>query len=468
MTVATKAWIKFLKDYKDSEGNEYKKDAILQVDEEISDSLKKLKIAEDTQSPENKTITDAIASISGDIQSTVEKGIATGLESIAKEIKVKLPAVPTDHNEVGKQGFKDFGEFAIAVVRGSRPANAVIDKRLTFEDIDTGQKAPTGLNTRDDVDGGFLVPETFAAGIWEYVLATQQIFPLTDQRSTSGNSLTINAFDENSRKDGFRDGGVLSYWLEEAEEFTSSQPKWRRLRLELHKLGVLCYVTDEELADASVSLPGILQRKAAKAIDFKINEAFIWGTGVGQPLGVMRSNALITQPLEFNQQVDTILHKNINGMYHKMRPELRAGARWYVHPNLEEQLEYITFLDQPTSGTVVPIYLPPGGLTASPYGTLKGRPVVPLEYMKDLGIKGDILFANFGQYVTLTKPGGGIKYATSIHVRFLFEEQAFRFSFRIDGQSLWPAPLEDYNGTTKRSPYVTLADRNAVSQSSGL
>jgi len=456
-----KTWIKFLKDY-----DGYKKDQIVQVDEETASSLKNLKIAETTESPETKTVADAIASIAGDIQTTVEKGIATGLEKIAKEINVKIPAIAVDHNEQGRDGFKDFGDFAIAVVRGSRPSNAIVDKRLRFEDVAEG-KAPTGLNTRDDVDGGFLIPETYAKGIWEYVLATQQILPLTDQRTTSGNSLAINAFDENSRKDGYRDGGVLAYWLAEADQFVASQPKWRRMRLELHKLGVLCYVTDEELADASVSLTDVLQRKAAKAIDFKINESFLWGTGVGQPLGVMRSNALVTQPLEPNQQVNTILHKNINGMYHKMRPELRAGARWYMHPNMEEILEYITFNDESTAPTN-PIYMPPGGLSASPYGTLKGRPVVPLEYMRDLGIKGDILFANFGQYVTLTKPGGGIKAASSIHVRFLFEEQAFRFSFRIDGQSLWPSPLEDYNGTVSRSPYVTLADRNEVSQSSGL
>ena len=455
-----KVWVKFLKDYE-----EYKKDAIVQVDEAVAESLKNLKIAENTDSPESKTITEAIASISGDIQSTVEKGIATGLEKIGKEIKVKIPAIPIDHEEKGKQGFKDFGEFSLAVIRASQPSNAVIDKRLLFEDAEG--KAPSGLNTRDDVDGAILIPETFAAGIWEYVLAVQQILPLTDQRATSGNSLVINAFDENSRKDTYRDGGILAYWLAEAEQFTASQPKWRKMRLELHKLGVLSYVTDEELADSATNLGNVLQRKAARAIDFKINESAIWGTGVGMPEGVMRSNALITQPLEFNQQVNTILHKNINGMYHKMRPELRAGARWYVHPNLEEQLEYITFNDETTAPTN-PIYMPPGGLSTSPYGTLKGRQVIPLEYMRDLGIKGDILFANFGQYVTLTKAGGGIKAATSIHLRFLFEEQAFRFSFRIDGQSLWPAPLEDYNGTTKRSPYVTLADRNEVSQSSGL
>lgn len=460
-----KKWIKFLKDYEDN-----KKDAIVQVDETIADSLVNLKIAEEAPSPESEIADEAIKEFAGSVKELVTAGVADVVKEFTKEIKTKIPAVPKDHEEEGRRGFKNSSDFFNAIIR-SNPHTGRVDKRLQYETIEGETKAPSGLNTQDDSSAGYLVPETFSSEIWELIVAQNEIFSQTDKYTTSSNNLNINGVEESSRKDGYRDGGMLAYWIEEAATYTSSAPRFKRIRMELHKLGVLSYMTEEQIAYGSTNLGPLLSRKAAKAINFKVNEAFIWGTGVGKPLGAMMSDALISVPIEVNQGNDSILHHNINRMYHAMHPDLRGTAKWYVHPNLAEQLEYIAFNDVLALGTgtvQVPIYMPPGGLTNAPYGTLRGRPVIPCEFMHDLGQKGDILFANFGQYASLTKEGGGIKSAVSMHVRFLFDEQAFKWTFSIDGQSLWSSPLEDYNGTTKRSPFVTLKSRDTVSSSSGL
>jgi hypothetical protein len=47
----------------------------------------------------------------------------------------------------------------------------------------------------------------------------------------------------------------------------------------------------------------------------------------------------------------------------------------------------------------VPVYLPPGGLSESPYAILKGRPVIPVEYCATLGTVGDIILADFTQVI---------------------------------------------------------------------
>lgn len=466
-----KTWIKFVKDYE-----EHKKDSIVQVEKGVGESLIKLKFAETVEAPETTVVKEAISELKDSFNTLVTAGIAEGFKTLSTEIKTKIPAVPKDHEEEGKRGFKSHNDFYRSVMRGSPGGSARPDERLMklWGDIDDKGEfkgTPSGIGTRDDVSAGFLVPETWAAELWERVIATSIIFDKTDRRETGANSLNINGVEEISRKDTYRDGGMLSYWMAEADQYTSTQPRFTRKRLELNKLGVLAYCTDEELEDSNVSLGPVLTRKASNAINFKMNEAFIWGSGVGKPQGVMECDALIVANLAVNQGNNSILHQNINHMYHLLRPELRAGAQWYVHPNLEEQLEYIAFNDPSLSGNTtyqVPIYMPPGGLSATPYGTLKGLPVVPLEYMKDLGSQGDILLANFSQYATLTKAGGGIKSAVSMHVRFLYDEQAFKWSFRVDGQSLWTSALEDYNGSTKRSPFVTLASRANVSSSSGL
>ena len=106
----------------------------------------------------------------------------------------------------------------------------------------------------------------------------------------------------------------------------------------------------------------------------------------------------------------------------------------------------------------LPAYMPPGGLSASPYGTLKGRPVIPIEQCAALGTAGDIILADFSQYVTCTK--GGIQTASSIHLNFKYDETTFRWVYRADGQPTWNAPLTPYKDTGEtQSPFVVLAAR---------
>jgi hypothetical protein len=53
----------------------------------------------------------------------------------------------------------------------------------------------------------------------------------------------------------------------------------------------------------------------------------------------------------------------------------------------------------------------------------------------------------------------GIKKDTSIHVRFNYDEQVFRFVVRVDGQPILNSPITPANGTNTLSPFVALATR---------
>ena len=59
---------------------------------------------------------------------------------------------------------------------------------------------------------------------------------------------------------------------------------------------------------------------------------------------------------------------------------------------------------------------------------IKGRPVIPIEYCSAVGTVGDIILADMSQYVTISK--GSLESAMSIHLRFDYAEEAFRFIFR--------------------------------------
>jgi HK97 family phage major capsid protein len=105
-----------------------------------------------------------------------------------------------------------------------------------------------------------------------------------------------------------------------------------------------------------------------------------------------------------------------------------------------------------------PIYMPPGGLSASPYGTLFGRPMLPIEQASTVGTVGDILLLDPTQYIMGDK--GGMQSASSVHVRFIYDESVYRFTLRTDGQPLWNSALTPAKGSNTLSPFVALATRS--------
>ena len=220
--------------------------------------------------------------------------------------------------------------------------------------------------------------------------------------------------------------------------------------LSLKKLTGLCYATDELLQDAA-ALEAVIRQAFAEEFGFKIDDAILSGSGEGEPLGILNSGAIVTVAKEASQ-TDTITVENLIKMWNRLWSRSRANAVWYINQELEPYLYTLKIGDKP-------VYIPAGGLSEKPYGTLFGRPVVPIEQCSAAGEVGDIILADIGQYLLIDK--GGIKSASSIHVRFLYDENVFRFIYRVDGKPIWTKPLTPYKGSATVSPFVTLAKRGA-------
>ena len=133
---------------------------------------------------------------------------------------------------------------------------------------------------------------------------------------------------------------------------------------------------------------------------------------------------------------------------------LVSAFQWFINQDIEPQL---LALDFPVGTGGIPAYLPPGGLSQSPFGTLLGRPIIPVEYASTLGTVGDISLVDLSQYIMIDK--GGIQAAESMHVQFLTDQMAYRWVYRVDGQPAWRTALTPANGSATQSPFVTLATR---------
>lgn len=357
------------------------------------------------------------------------------------EIEEKPEVKTAPKNEERK--FKTFGEQLMAAYRASLPGGQV-DNRLTT-------RAASGLNESNPSDGGFLVQQDFVSELLKRTYETGILASKVKKIpiSTSANGLKINAVDEDSRANGSRFGGVQTYWEGEADKLAGTKPKFRVLELSLKKLTGLCYATDELLQDTA-ALESVIRQAFAEEFGFKIDDAILTGTGAGEPLGILNSSSLVTVAKESNQ-TEKITVENLIKMWNRVWSRSRNNAVWFINQEIEPYLYTLKI------GTT-PVYVPAGGLSEKPYGTLFGRPVIPLEQCSALGEVGDIILADLNQYLLIDK--GGINAQSSIHVRFLYDENVFRFIYRVDGQPIWNKPLTPYKGTATQSPFVALAKRN--------
>jgi len=345
------------------------------------------------------------------------------------------------------EGSRGFGEYLQAVVRALSQPYSSVDPRLMRAALGAGEAVPG--------DGGFLVQQDVAQRVLQkmnsygMVAGRCQVVPI----STNSNSIKIPAVNETSRADGSRGGGVRAYWVDEGASITASKPTFSQVELHLHKLAALMYASDEVLSDAS-ALGALAEELFARELAFELDNRIINGTGAGQPLGVLNAACLVSVTKETGQASTTFLYENAVKMYARLNPSSLAGAAWFVNQDVLPQL-FVMSLAVGTGGA--PVYMPAGNAAGRPFATLLGLPVIPIEQAKTLGTAGDVILADFGQYLLARK--GMIQADSSIHVQFTTDQIAFRYLMRVDGQPWWSAALTPANGSNTLSPFVVVASR---------
>lgn len=370
------------------------------------------------------------------------------LEKPGDALTVPKNAKIETHDSRSKDKFGSLGEQLMAVINAGKP-NGKIDPRL--------YNTASGINETVPSEGGFLIQQDFTTRAYEDLFDNGLIAGKCDKVPISGNAngTVLNGFDETSRASSTA-GGVVVYWTDEAELKTASKPKFRRVELNLKKMHGLCYLTDEMMMDTA-QVEATVSNAFIKAMDFKLQDGIINGTGAGMPLGVLNAGCLVAVAKEAGQAADTIVAENIMKMYARRFASLTGNYAWYYNQNIEPQL-YQLSLAVGTGG--IPLYMPPGGMSETPYSRIMGLPAYAIEQAAVLGDQGDIILADFQDGYVLAEKGG-VKTDMSIHVRFAYDETALRFVLRVDGQPWRASALTPYKGgaSDTQSHFITLAER---------
>jgi HK97 family phage major capsid protein len=351
------------------------------------------------------------------------------------------PRVEANILQDPRRGFASYGQFARAVMAAGRPGGE-LDERLAIV-----AAAPTTYgNEVTGADGGYLVPPEYSREVFQHSLEGDALLPLTDNYPVAGNTLTFPR-DETTP---WGTDGMRAYWETEAGVATQTKPKGSVASLRTNKLMALVPVTDELMADTN-ALEAYIGRKTAESIRWKTNLAFFQGNGVGQPTGMFGHACQVSVAKEVGQAADSIVAANVAKMYGRMVN--RQNAIWMINDDALQQVMVLSLNNNP-------IWIPPSqGFKEAPNGFLLGRPIMITQLCKTVGDKGDIVFANWKYYRTITKAGAGIETATSMHLYFDAGATAFRATFRVDGMPSIAAAVSPANGSNTLSPFVTLDDR---------
>lgn len=361
-----------------------------------------------------------------------------------------------NQRDAGNHGFeRGFGEFAWAALQAGL-GNAR-DPRLVLgaggmPQIGAASTAPGSYgNESSGADGGFLVPPDFSTSIVQTAYNQNDSFlPMTDNVPVGGNGMAF-PVDETTP---WSTAGIKAYWTDEGGAGTETKAQFDPAQLRLKKLTALVPITEEMMAD-SPALGAYIQGKVPEAISFKTNEALWEGSGAGKPKGFFNATGLrVTVSAEGGQASGTIVAANVSKMRARMAARSFRRAIWQINNDCLPQLDALAYT---TTATNTPIYKPEGGKFG--YGTLLGKDVMVTDFNPTVGSVGDIALVDWGMYRTITKAGGGMETAASIHFWFDRDITAFRTTFRIDGQPSITKPVTPNKGSNTLSPLVVLAAR---------
>jgi len=379
------------------------------------------------------------------------------LEARAKANVQSSAARVTSDNEA-KRPFDNFGEFLAAVAYAQSPMGAFhgaggqVDKRLYEQNL-----AASGMNSTVPSEGGFLISKQFSTALLSKVRETAKILPMCFEVpiGEGSDSVELPYIDETSRATGSRWGGVRVYRAAEADAPTASKPKLGRHELKLETLKGLAYITERQLRNAPAT-SAIVENAFASEMAFTVDNEIWRGTGVGQCLGFATQNyegaaLLVEVAKKAAQTADTFVVENASAMLSRLYAQPGDNVAWLVNRDVIGQFPLMTVGQQP-------VFLPNNNASGSPfYGTLFGYPILIVEQAETLGDAGDVVLANLSKYVVATQ--GGLKSASSMHVRFIYDEMTFKWSYDINGHSIVKKPLTPFKGSNSLSPFVTVANR---------
>jgi len=348
-----------------------------------------------------------------------------------------------------KRGYQNPREFLLEVMEVERRIRRPSEKLLALK---PSFKAAAGSDEQgeySDPYGGWLTPPGFLPNLLRLPAEVDPISSLVTRIPMAQPSVKLAARTDKNHQTSVS-GGFRVYRRAETQSVDSSRHEMEEVELNATSLMGKAFASEELLSDSVISFAAIIEQGMREEFASRLINERLWGTGVGQFLGALKSPCLVTVDKEGSQGADTILGANVLKM--RKRAWRYSNCIWLANHDTYDELAGIH-----KPGTNSDVYLfAPGNGTDVP-DTLLGRPIVFTEYAATIGDKGDLILADWSQYLegTLEELQG----AQSVHVRFESRERCFLFWTRNAGAPWWRSALTPKKSASTLSPFVVLQAR---------
>jgi HK97 family phage major capsid protein len=289
-------------------------------------------------------------------------------------------AVPLIFGETGSgDPRKTFGDWCLAVARNDA---GYLEKHYGSKFNAWTTKA--ALAESSGVTGGYTVPPEFYQQLLTIMAEDTFVRPRAMVLPMSSATLLVPYLDVTTVQSAGVSpffGGVKMSWTAEAQTRKETEPQFKQMELKAWELSGYTVSSNVLLQDSVIGLEKFLLTLFAKAIAWYEEYAFLQGSGVGQPQGIVGCSAAIAtgghSGLTQRDTANQILYDDVAVMWSKLLPVSWKNAIWAGSPTTIPQL--LQFKDG--NNRVIFISIDQGAVKA-PIWNLLGRPFYVTPYSR--------------------------------------------------------------------------------------
>jgi HK97 family phage major capsid protein len=371
---------------------------------------------------------------------------------------------------------ESFGRFLYSVHKAEKAAakRGDTDEVTRIQDFkDKLNKAITNaMAERIPSEGGFLVPENLRSEILMVALETAVVRPRAQVIPMDSLRVPLPSIDDTSHASSVY-GGVQAFWTEEGASLAASAPTWGRVVLEAKKLTAYTAIPNELLQDTVTPLDMWFNRFFPTAISWFEDVAFISGSGVGEPQGILNAPGAVRVPVNATTGTGTLTFTEVATAFSRCWPAALNNTVWLCAPDVLPQLLQMALAAGGPTGTSVapPLFLQSYQATGTPGGgngdgihyTLMGRPLIVSEKIPALGgtVPGALTLVDLSYYLLGDRQT--MQVASSDEYLFGQDMIAYRIIERLDGRFWLQSAITPENGSSSTLSPLVKIDTTATS-----
>lgn len=309
----------------------------------------------------------------------------------------------------------------------------------------------TAMVSTSGAVGGYTVPAELNYELMQDVAEEALIRPRADVQPMTSATLDLSLPDativpSSSAISPFY-AGMQMKWTEEGTARSETEPKWRRLTLRAWELSGYALISNTMAADGGSPLETRLRKLFARSIAWYEDYAFLQGTGVGQPLGMVVAPGTKTVTRNTGSH---FVAADMGAMAKALLPYSYNRGIWLISPSVWGDLPGFTGgywqANQP---------MPRDG-DNGPRFVLNSQPGFTTEKLPALGTKGDVLLIDPSLYIIGDRQAVDIQFSRDEPTAFLNNQSVWRIVHRVDGQPAFPSTITLQDTSTTVSPHVVL------------